>query len=111
MYLPKAMVDGVPITNAAVTYYTVPAATRGLIKKATFTNDDTTPVTISINVARSGEAVGYANAISKTKTLAAGETWSCPDVENHIMEASGFISMVASVTLKIGCRITGFEIT
>ena len=111
MYLPKAMVEGVPLTNAAETYYTVPAASRGKIIKATFTNDDSTPVTISINVVRSGEAVGYANAISKTKTLAAGETWSCPDVENHVMEASGFISMIASVTDKIGCRITGFQIT
>lgn len=105
------MVNGVPITDSAVTYYTVPASTRGLIKRATFTNDDTIPVTISINVVRSGESVGYANAISKTKSLAAGETWSCPDIESHMMEASGFISMVASVTLKIGARITGFEIT
>ncbi|RLC34305.1 MAG: hypothetical protein DRZ76_02925 [Candidatus Nealsonbacteria bacterium] len=111
MYLPKAMVDGVPITDTQTTYYTTPANTRSLIKKATFTNDDASPVTISINVVRSGESVGYANAITKTKTLAAGETWSCADIENHIMEASGFISMVASVTLKIGCRITGFEIT
>jgi hypothetical protein len=111
MYLPKAMVDGVPITDSATTYYTAPANARGLIKKATFTNDHTIPVTISINVVRSGEAVGYANAISKTKTLAAGETWTCTDMAGHLMEASGFISMVASVTLKIGARISGFEIT
>ena len=105
------MVNGVNLTDSAVTYYTVGANTRAIIKKATFTNDDATAITVTINLVPSGGSAGYANSVTKTKTLAAGETWSCHDMENHELEAGGFISMVASVTAKIGCRISGYEVT
>jgi hypothetical protein len=111
MYKPKSFVNGVNLTDVAATYYTVPAGTRAIIKKATFVNDDTGVVTVTINLVPSGGSAGYANLITKAKALAAGETWSCSDMENHELEAGGFISMVASVTLKIGARISGFEIT
>jgi hypothetical protein len=111
MLTPKAMVEGTNLTDSAATYYTVPSGARGIIKKATFTNDHTTTVTATINVVPSGGSAAYGNQITKTKALAAGETWSCHDLENHIMEAGGFISMVASVTSKIGVRISGYEVT
>jgi hypothetical protein len=110
MLTPKSFVDGTNLTNAAAPYYTVPLSTRAIVKKATFCNDDAIPVTVTINLVPSGGSAAYGNRITKTKALAAGETWSCPDVENHVMEASGFISMVASVTAKIGVRISGYEV-
>ena len=110
MYIPKSMVNGVNLTDAAATYYTVPTGTRAIIKKATFVNDDAGVVTVTINLVPSGGAAGYANRIAKTKSLAAGETWSCSDMENHELETGGFISMLASVTAKIGCRISGYEV-
>ena len=109
-YIPKSMVDGVSLTNAAVTYYTVPSSTRGVIKKATFTNDDTEVVTVTINLVPYEGAVGYANRIVKEHAIPAGATWSCSDIQNHELETGGFISMVASVTNKIGCRISGYEV-
>ena len=111
MITPKSMVDGTNLTDAAATYYTVPTGTRAIVKKATFCNDDATPVTVTINLVPSGGAAAYGNRITKEKNLAAGETWSCPDIENHVLEASGFISMLASVTAKIGVRISGYEVT
>jgi hypothetical protein len=110
MLTAKSFVNGTNLTDAAATYYTTPASTKALIKKATFTNDHSSVVTVTINLVPSGGAAAYGNAVTKTKGLAAGETWSCPDVENHVMEAGGFISMVASVTEKIGVRISGYEI-
>jgi len=106
----KSLVNGVNLTNIAATYYTTPTATKALIKKATFINDHTTVVTVTINLVPSGGAAGYANQITKTKSLAAGETWTCSDLENHVLEAAGFISMLASVDAKIGVRISGYEI-
>ena len=110
MIIPKTFVNGVNLTDAAATYYTVPTGTRGIIKKATFCNDDTGVVTVTINLVPSGGTAEYANQIVKAKSLAASETWSCPNIENHVLEAGGFISMLASVTAKIGCRISGYEI-
>ena len=105
------MVKGVNLTDAAVTYYTVGASARGIITKATFTNNDVSAVTVTINLVPSAGSAGYANQITKEKSLAANETWSCPDIVSHVLETGGFISMLASVTEKIGCRISGYEVT
>lgn len=110
MITPKSFVNGVNLTNAAVTYYTVGASTRGIITKATFVNDDAGAVTVTINIVPSAGSAGYANRITKEKSLAAGESWSCSDLASHVMETGGFISMEASVTDKIGCRISGYEV-
>ncbi len=109
--VPKAMVNGVGLTDAAVTYYTVPANRRGVINKATFVNDHTIVVTVTINLIPSGGSAGYANRLIKTQAIPAGETWTCSSMTNHELEAGGFISMLASVTTKIGCRISGYEVT
>jgi hypothetical protein len=105
----KSLVNGVNLTNVAATYYTVPTSTTTRITKATFCNDHTAVVTVTINLVPSGGSAAYGNRITKTKNLSPGETWSCPDVEGHHLEAGGFISMLASVTEKIGCRISGLE--
>lgn len=110
MITPKSMVDGVNLTDLAVTYYTVGSGKRAIIKKATFTNDDAGVVTVTANIVPSGGSAGYANRVVKTKAIAAGDTWICYELENHELEAGGFISMLASVTAKIGCRISGYEV-
>lgn len=110
MLTPKSMVNGTNLTNSAATYYTTPASTRALIKRATFCNDHTAVVTVTINLVPSGGSAAYGNQITKTRALAAGETWVCTEIENHVLEAGGFISMVASVDAKVGVRISGYEI-
>lgn len=109
MITPKAFMDGVGITNAAVTYYTVPAGTRAVIKKATFCNSNATPVTITISIGGTAGAA-YAKQITQAKSLGAGETWSCHDLENTIMEAATIISILASVTTVVSGRISGYEV-
>lgn len=111
MNTPKAFVDGTNLTAVAATYYTAGSGVRAIIKKATFVNDHTSAVTVTINIVPSGGAADYKNRITKTKSIAAGETWVCYEIEGHIINASGFISMLASVTEKIGCRISGYEVT
>lgn len=110
MITPKSLVNGTNLTAAAATYYTAGSGTKAIVKKATFCNDHTSVVTVTINLVPSAGAAAYGNQIAKTKALAAGETWSCPDVENHVLEAGGFISMVASVDAKVGVRISGYEV-
>lgn len=110
MITPKSFVNGTNLTDSAATYYTVGTATKAIIKRATFCNDHSGVVAVSISLVPSGGSAAYGNTITKTKSLAAAETWSCPDVENHVLETGGFISMVASVASKVGVRISGFEI-
>ena len=111
MITPKSLVNGTNLTDAVATYYTVGANTRGIITKATFTNDSASAVTLTINLVPLAGSAGYANQITKAKSLAASETWSCTDIVSQVLEAGGFISMVASTTTVIGCRISGYEVT
>lgn len=107
----KSFVNGVGLAGTDTTYYTAGTATKAVIKKATFVNDYSVPVTITICLVPSGGSSSYANRIVKSKSLTAGQTWSCPDLENHVLEAGGFISMYASIADKVGVRISGYEIT
>ena len=106
----KTLVDGVGLTTAMVALYTAPVNTTTKITRATFTNNYTLPVTVTINLVPSGVAINYTNQIAKEYVLAAGKTWSCPDIENHNIVAGTIIYMMASVTGVVGCRISGFEI-
>lgn len=110
---PKALVDGVVLTNLAATYYTVPAGTKTVVKMINLNNDSAGAVGVTINFVPTGGAAAASNQMFKNSSpnglvLAAGETKRIP--MNDVMEAGGFISMVAGTTLVIGCRITGEEI-
>ena len=110
-YTPKTLVNGTNLTNSAATYYTAPASTKAIIKRATFCNNHNAAVTVTINLVPESGSAAYGNQITKARSLAASETWSCADVEGHVLEAGGFISMVASVTEVIGVRISGIEVS
>ena len=107
----RVFVKGIAIAATDTTYYTAGSNTKAVITKANFVNDDTDANTITINIVPSGESVSYANRIIKAKTLAAGEAWSCTELVSHVIDAGGFISMKASTANKIGCRISGYEVT
>jgi len=111
MILAKLFVDGVAITDSEATYYTAPSKTRGYIKNAVFVNDNNTPVTITINIVPSEGSASYINRIVKAKTLAGNSSWICGALINQMLEPGCEVVMIASVTNKIGCVISGFEIT
>jgi len=58
---PKALVDGVGLTAAAVNYYDPDPGVKTVIKKATFTNNYTVPVTVTIYIIPSGGSATYEN--------------------------------------------------
>jgi len=111
MVLAKLFVNGVAITDSEVTYYTAPLKTRGYIKNAIFVNDNDTPVSITINIVPSEGSATYANRIIEDKILTGKSSWSCSSLVDQVLEPGGEIVMIASITNKIGCLISGFEIT
>jgi len=96
---------------AQTTQYTAPALTKVVIDKFTGMNDAAVPVTLSINLVASGGAAGAGNLIVKTRTLAAGEAYTFPEVVGHAMEAGGFISTIASAATSITIAASGRSIT
>jgi hypothetical protein len=105
------MVDGVSVTASALTFYTAGTGVRAILKKATFCNNHTSGVTITIYLIPSGGSAGYTNMLTKAHYIEAGETWACQAIENHILSPGGFIVLRASITGVIGARVSGYEVS
>ena len=111
MYTPVPAVSGISLTTEDITYYTSATTSKLVIKSAVFVNDYTSAVTISINVVPYEGTKGYANAIVKDKSIAPGKSFICSELLNVIIGRGELLVMSASVTDKIGCRISGYEVT
>lgn len=105
----KAIIPAKQAETAQTTQYTAPSVTRAIIDKFTATNTGAAPATISVHLVTSGSTVGDPNMIAKTKALAAGESYTFPEVVGHVLETGGMISTIASAA-TITIRASGREI-
>lgn len=97
--------------NSQTVQYTAPTGTKAIIDKLTATNTSGANATLSVNLIPSGGTVGNGNLISKTRTIAAGETYTFPEIVGHALLSGGTISTIASAATSITIMATGREIT
>lgn len=83
---------------------------RAIIDKFTATNTTAGALTLSVNLVTSAGAATADNTTVKTKTIAAGESYTFPEVVGHVLDAGGFISTLASAT-GISIRASGREVS
>ena len=69
-----------------------PNTTR-VIRKATFTNNSGGTLTVDLYIDPTGASEVQ---IADTKVLIDTETWTCPDIEGHVLEAAGTVDVTAS---------------
>ena len=96
------------MTGSAATYYTTPNGTRTVIKKLPFVNTTGGAVMVTVYLVPSAGTAAAANTLTSARSIAAGETWSCPDAENMVLEAGGFIQAFGNGVTIMG---SGIEIT
>ena len=84
---------------------------RTIIDKFTATNYSATAATLSVNLVTSGDTAGNQNLITKTKTLAASEVYTFPEIVGQVLMASGFISTIAGTATAINIRASGREVS
>jgi hypothetical protein len=106
----KLLVAPKQAAAADTTQYTAPAGTKAIIDKFTITNTTAAVQSISVNLPSTGVAVGDDNLVLDSKVLAAGETYTCPELVGQVLEAGGFISTIASLAASITIRVSGREI-
>lgn len=106
----KTLIAAKQAESSQTTQYTVAASTRTIIDKFTATNTSAGAVTLSVNLVTAADTAGDQNLIVKTKSLAAGETYTFPEVVGHVLDASGFISTIAGAATSITIRASGREI-
>lgn len=96
--------------NAQTTQYTA-INCKARIDKFTITNTTAGNVTISVNIVPAGLSVGDQNKILNNRTIAAGETYTCPELVGQVLESGGFISSIAGASSALTIAASGVEIT
>lgn len=94
--------DGAVLTATAATQGTVVAAlTRRVIKAASIINTTGAPVAATVYLVPSGGTAGAANTIVSARSIAAGETYPCPELNGQGLNAAGFVqAMGLGLTFK-----------
>lgn len=106
----KVLVPAKTAESSQTTQYTATNVTT-IIDKFTATNYSATAATLSVNLVTSGDTAGNQNLITKTKTLAASEAYTFPEIVGQVLMASGFISTIAGTSSAINIRASGREVS
>lgn len=106
----KVLIPAKYAENAQTTQYTaLNCKTR--IDIFTVSNETANNVTFAANLVTSGGTAGADNRTLPTRTVAAGETYTCPELCGHVLESGGFISTLAGTASALSIRASGVEIT
>lgn len=98
----------VPAANT--TLYTCPALTQARILKCTVCNDTTTVATITFHKVPSGQAVGNDYLVVNAKAIGPTETYECPEMVGHVLDAGDLINGIASVATQLSVVLDVVEI-
>jgi hypothetical protein len=99
------------IAEATQTTQYTAAGVTAIIDKFTATNYSATPATISVNLVTTAGTAGNLNLITKTKTLAASEVYTFPEIVGQVLGIGDFISTIAGTATSINIRASGREVT
>jgi hypothetical protein len=106
----KVLVPAKFAENTQTTQYTANGVTA-LIDKFTATNISASAATISVNLVTTAGSAGNTNLITKTKTLAASEVYTFPELVGQVLGNGDFISTIAGTASAINIRVSGREVT
>lgn len=84
---------------------------KTIIDKFTATNVSLANVTFDVNLVAVGEFAGGNNLVLRTRSIAPGEAYTCPELVGQVLEAGGFISTLAGAASALTISASGREIT
>ena len=106
----KVLIPAKTAEASQTTQYTASNVTT-IIDKFTATNYSANPATLSVNLVTSGDTSGNQNLITKTRTLAAAEVYTFPEIVGQVLVSGGFISTIAGAASAINIRASGREVS
>jgi len=92
----KRLVPGSVLTGSAATYYTAPASTRAVIKSASIVNTTAGAIAATVYIVPAAGTAAAANTLISGLNVAAGATYSCPELINHTLGPGDFIQAMGS---------------
>lgn len=111
MIIPKTLIAGSQLTASASTYYLAPANTKAIIHNMTLANPTASSVTATVHVVDTGASETSSNIVISARTVAAGETYKCPEVVGKTISATGTIRAYAGSVSSISIMAHGVEVT
>jgi hypothetical protein len=109
--LAKPLINAKYAANSATTEYTSPASTRTIIDKFTVTNITGVAVTLTVHLVPSGGSADNTNKIIDALSVAANATTDISSLQNQILAAADFISVLASAANSLVIRASGRQVT
>jgi len=106
----RKLVAAQQLTNVSATYYTA-TNVRTVIDKCTVTNTSAGAIALTLDIVDSGGSAGVTERIISAKSIAAGETYRCPEMVGQVLESGDSIQGLASDVLCLTIRVSGREIT
>lgn len=82
-----------------------------IIDKFTVTNNSSGSVTFSVNLVALSGTPTNANRVLAARSIAVGETYTCPELVGQVLSVGGIISTLASVASALTISASGREIT
>lgn len=103
--IPRKFAEG-----AQTTQYTATGCTT-IIDKFTATNNSGATATLSVNLVVSAGTAATSNRVTNTRSIAAGESYTFPEIVGQVLEVGGFISTLANPASALTISASGREIT
>lgn len=105
----KELIPAKYAENSQTTQFIAEAPTA--IDKFTITNTSASVVKFSANLVVASATAGASNLIIKEKTVAAGDTYTCPELVGHNLAVGSSISTLVDTSSALVIRASGREIT
>lgn len=100
------------ISDSATAYYTTPASVkRAQLKSVTIANPEAEAYTVTLHLVPAAGTASDTNTVIYQKSVAAGETWQVPELENKVLLAGGMLQALASTASKLNIQGTVLEYT
>lgn len=108
--LVKGIIPSQQLTGSNATYYTS-TNIQTIIDKMTVCNTTGGAVTLTIDLVDSGGTAGVTERVISARSIAAGETYTCPEVVGHVLNAGDTIQGLAGSAASLTIRASGRQVS
>ena len=106
----KKLIAATQLTGSAATYYTATNVTAR-VDNFTLTNTDSSARTVDVHIVAPAGSASAANNIIDAKSIAAHETYTCPEMIGKLIPSGYFIQALASTATVVTIDANGIEIS
>ena len=106
---PRALVTSAQLPSGETTQYTSDTGTYTILDKVTAYNGSGSAVTVTVKLVPSGGTAG-ASHVMASQSIAAGTSYTFPEVIGQVLEPGGFLSTTASTGSAVVFRVSGRKV-